>query len=106
MDSATRSLLQYIFLPALFLLVHTLAVIAFAVTQPAAAGPESDSAAMGWLLWVYVDFPLGLVSLWALSSATSNTLAVLSVLLIGGLQWILWGLAANSVMGWLRNLAR
>ncbi|KAA1257094.1 hypothetical protein LF1_54940 [Rubripirellula obstinata] len=60
------------------------------MTEPPAAGPNSDSAAMAWVLWVYIDFPLGLASLWAISNADSNALAVLSVLLIGGIQWILW----------------
>ncbi|WP_157594089.1 hypothetical protein [Rubripirellula obstinata] len=106
MNSATQTLIRYTALPLFFLVVHTVAVACFAMTEPPAAGPNSDSAAMAWVLWVYIDFPLGLASLWAISNADSNALAVLSVLLIGGIQWILWGIAANTVIGLLRSFVR
>ena len=76
-------------------------MICFALFGPALAGPNRDEGQMLWIMWVYLDFPLGFIAMFVsdfVGRATdSNFLAVAVTLLIGGIQWAFWG--------WLLQLA-
>ncbi|QDT07781.1 hypothetical protein K227x_62090 [Rubripirellula lacrimiformis] len=92
--------------PAAFVFIHCVAVVAFAIASPDAAGPNADSAAMAWSFWALVDFPLGVVALFAMAEASTNFQAIFFVLLFGGLQWMIWGLVVNAVFQWVGNVGR
>ncbi len=64
----------------------------FAQANVPLVGPETDAGAMAWLLWGYVDFPLGLLALTLASNATSNAAATVILAAVGGLQWVIWWL--------------
>lgn len=83
--------------PLMFCGIHTLAMLWFASANPALAGPEADAAAMVWILWVWIDFPLGFAGLLLSAYATTNAGAVLCMLIFGGLQWALWGWILEKV---------
>ena len=91
-------------LPAMFVAIHTLAVLNFASTNIPLMGPDSDAGAMRWLMWMYVDFPLGFVAIFASELATTNQGAIAWILFIGGIQWALWGWLLWWILGFLQRI--
>ncbi len=57
---------------------------------------------MVWLTWVWIDFPLGIAAMYASEMTESNSVAVTLVAVIGGLQWVLWGMLIEAAGRFLR----
>ena len=87
--SPTRSALR--FLPAIFFVIHGIAVVVFALNQPAIAGPNVDADALVWILWLWIDLPLSCVWILFAEDMASNAGGVATIVIIGGLQWAFWG---------------
>ena len=66
-------------------------MLIFASNSVPLAGPDADAGAMVWILWVFIDFPLGFVALFFAETASTNAGAVSWMAAIGGLQWAFWG---------------
>jgi len=77
--------------PILFFLIHTAAVIFYAYHTVPLAGPGQSELSMVWLIWLYIDFPLGIVAIYIAQDLTTNVGAVSLMIIIGGLQWAFWG---------------
>gem|GEM_PF-5351769 len=84
------SIKTFLWIPATAFVIHSLLIFLFAKAI-ALKGPDADSGSMAWLLWLYVDFPLGFLGLHLSDIASTNTGAVLIVGLFGGIQWVIWG---------------
>ena len=78
-------------LPTIFFVIHGALMILFAVNNVAIAGPHADAGAMSWILWFYLDFPIGIVTLTVASNCSTNAGAVTFMIIGGGLQWAFWG---------------
>ncbi|XAM00858.1 hypothetical protein OT109_05615 [Phycisphaeraceae bacterium D3-23] len=85
-------------LPAFFYILHGIVVLIFGVSSAALTGPNADAGSMVWLLWVLVDFPIGYAAVMIADDASTNGMAIAIVALIGGIQWIIWGLAVTLVI--------
>jgi hypothetical protein len=77
----------------IFFVIHAFAVLNFANHNVPLVGPESDSGAMAWIMWVFVDFPTGYLALLLASDMPSPELGVACIIVVGGLQW--------AFVGWL-----
>lgn len=58
---------------------------------------------MIWILWVLVDFPIGYAAVMIADDASTNSMAIVIVALIGGIQWIIWGLLITQISRMIQN---
>jgi hypothetical protein len=83
--------------PAVIVAVHTVAVIVFAFTEVPIAGPKADAGVIRWTPWLFIDFPVSMISLEIACVANSNATGVGIVAFFGAFQWFIWAL----VLQWL-----
>jgi hypothetical protein len=101
-----RSKLNPFTLSFLFFLFHSVAMVLFAVTNVPMKGPNADSGAMVWIMWVWVDFPLGFPAIFVAETASTNVGAIAWLLLIGGFQWAFWGWLLQKAISSIRRSKR
>jgi len=90
-------------IPALFYVIHFIAVWVFASGNAHLTGPQADAGGMVWIAWYMIDFPIGILAVSIGESFDTNWIGVLSVALIGGLQWIFWGLCLTAIIHKFQN---
>jgi hypothetical protein len=86
-----------------FFILHFAAIVQFAKTHGPIAGTGADAGSMIWLTWVWVDFPLGLAALYVSSTASTNIGALSWLVVIGGLQWAVWGWLLQKTISYIRR---
>jgi hypothetical protein len=101
-----RSNLNPYTLSSLFFFFHSVAMVLFAVTNVPIKGPNADAGAMVWLMWVWVDFPLGFPAIFVAETASTNVGAIAWLLLIGGFQWAFWGWLLQKAISSIRRSKR
>lgn len=95
-NKSTRERIWHTFhacrISVILFLIHTIAMVVFALNAPLLAGPKADADSLIWCIWVVADFPLGLLALLIACEAPTNFLATSCMLVIGGFQWAIWGM--------------
>ena len=81
-------------------LIHCFAVVFFRIGYGPVAGPNADSDAIAWSIWVIVDFPLGILYFWLWDF--SDGIAIVGMCFIGGIQWGFWVIVAVAIVSYLR----
>ncbi|MEM6257566.1 MAG: hypothetical protein AAGI37_04560 [Planctomycetota bacterium] len=90
-------------IPTVFYIIHFVAVLLFAASNVPISGPNADAGSMVWIAWILIDFPIGIIATSITSTFSSNTLGVLSIAIIGGIQWIIWGLCLTAIIRSIQN---
>jgi hypothetical protein len=84
--------------PAIFYVVHFFSVLVFASGNAHLTGPKADAGGMVWIAWYIIDFPIGIIGVSIGEEFSTNWIGVLAVALIGGIQWIIWGLCLAAII--------
>ncbi len=81
-----------------FFLVHSFAMLAFASSNVAFAGPDVDAGAMVWILWLLADTPISWLVFPYAERCATNAGGVTILLITGGLQWAIWGVLVGLIV--------
>ena len=98
MDDNQHIPLRWWVLPGVFYFIHLVAVHAFASGNAPLTGPDADAGSMAWIAWYLIDFPIGILAVSLGEEFESNTAAVWTVALIGGIQWLIWGWILTAII--------
>lgn len=84
----------------MFFAIHSVAMVLFAFNQPPPTGPNANANSLIWVCWVWVDFPLGFLSLYFAHSLfpESSFGSIATYFLVGGLQWFVWGILFQFIV--------
>lgn len=92
--------------PILFFAGHTVALLWYAANEVPLTGPHADAGSMVWIIWIVVDFPLSVIAAPLAGSASTNAGGIAWILVIGGVQWAIWGWVVQAIVSSIRRRSR